>query len=106
MGTVEELKKKKAAKKAALDKWEKEVLPTIELKVMEFPERVQIQTWIEQGMPSTQVCAEAAAQGLVGKFIKDLVAEEDLKVFRKYSDDQIIAIGGRVIELSGNPITD
>jgi hypothetical protein len=97
-------------KTAALDKWEKEVLPDVPLKIMEFPERVQVQTWIQQGMLSTQVCAEAACQGLVGMFIDELAKKEsneaDLAVFRKYSDDQIIAIGGRVIELSGNPSTD
>ena len=102
---AEELKALQQKKSAALEKWEKEVLPTLDLKVMEFPARVQIQSMIEQGVPSTRICSEAACQGLTGKFIKDLL-QEDLAIFKQFSDDQIISIGGRVIEVSGNPTTD
>jgi hypothetical protein len=99
---AEDLKKKKTA---ALDKWKKEVLPGLELQVMEFPARVKIQAMITQGFDPTTICAEAACQGLTGKFIADLT-EEDLPIFRKYSDDQIVEIGGKVIDVSGNPGSD
>jgi len=92
-------------KKAALDKWKKDVLPKLELRVMEFPQRVKIQAMISQGVDATTICAEAACQGLTGKFIAELT-EEDLPIFRKFSDDQIIEIGGKVIDTSGNPGSD
>jgi len=101
----DEIEAKQKEAKASLDKWEKEVLPTIDLQVLDFPNRIIIQEMIEQGVANVRVCAEAASLGLTGKFIKGL-EEDDLKVFRQYSDKQIMAIGGRVIEVSGNPTTD
>lgn len=86
------------------DKWEQEELPKIELKLLDFPNRIKIQEWIETGISNVRVCAEAACLGLTGKFITEL-EEQDMKVFNQFSDKQIIAIGGRVIELSGNPGT-
>jgi len=101
------MKKKQTAaqKTAALDKWKKDVLPGIELKVMEFPARIKIQSMMSIGVDSTTICGQAACQGLTGKFIEEL-EEEDLEIFRTYSDKQIMFIGGRVIDVSGNPGSD
>jgi len=90
---------------AALDKWKKEVLPGIELKVMEFPARIKIQSMMSRGVDATTICGQAACQGLTGKFIEDL-DEEDLPIFKQYTDKQIMLIGGRVIDVSGNPGSD
>lgn len=97
-------KKKEAQEQAALDKWAKEELPKIKLNVLEFPDRVRVQQMILTE-DSFTVAAQAAAMGLVGKFIEHL-EEEDLPIFRKYTDPQIVLIGNRVVELSGNPTTD
>ena len=104
------MEKKKALtaaqkKTAALDKWKKEVLPGIELKVMEFPARIKVHAMLSQGFDSVTICGQAACQGLTGKFIEAL-DEEDMPIFRKYSNAQIVEIGGRVIDVSGNPGSD
>jgi len=100
-------KKQTAAQKktVALDKWKKEVLPGLELQTMEFPARIKIQAMMAQGVDATTICGQAACQGLTGKFIEDL-DEEDMPIFRKYSNAQIVEIGGRVIDVSGNPGSD
>ena len=90
--------------KVALAKWKKEVLPKLELKVMEFPQRMKIQDMFTSEAEVT-VCAEAACQGLTGKWINELDGD-DLPIFRQYSDSQIMLIGGRVIDVSGNPGSD
>ena len=89
---------------AALKKWGKDILPTIELKVLGFADRVQLQSMIEERFTDSRVYAEAASLGLTGKWIKDL-DEDDQPLFRNYSDAQVMAIGAKVIELSGNPGT-
>jgi len=60
---------------------------------------------MSRGVDATTICGQAACQGLTGKFIEDL-DEEDLPIFKQYTDKQIMLIGGRVIDVSGNPGSD